>query len=429
MAQLHDWQVPAKDFLVRGFRSGFPGMLNASATGSGKTLIAVELIKELGKPTLIIAPKAVKATWWYWLEDLRAKHLGLDVVNPERLVLGRTKWWDKRAWHLPAGSLVIHDEAHRGLAGADTQCTAMIALLKAYKVPVLLQSATIADSPLQMRAPGFLLGLHNYNKASFYNWCREHACYKSPFHGGLEFDKGPKGKDAMVRINAAIRDRMVRIRIEDIPEFPEGLVEAKLLTLEDYYRDETNKAYEEAANKLQAKCSNPLVVMGKARQRAELMKVPAMLDLVHDTLQEGNSVVVFVNYKDTMYALRDALGTQCMTLSGDDRSEEERQANIDRFQRDEVHVAVVITAAGGAGISLHSATRPRRSFLNPGFSSTELLQALGRIRRVGGSGVVQTFILAADTIEERIYKTLCSKFGRLETLLDSDLKLGLEGET
>lgn len=426
MAQLHQWQLPSKEFLVNGFRKGRECLLNASDTGTGKTLVAAVAIGELKRPVLIICPKAVKATWEYWLAEFGSRSHVLDIVNPERMVLGRTRWWDGSKWSIPAGSLVLYDEAHKGLAGPDTKTTAMIALLKAYKIPVLLQSATIADSPLQLRAPGYLLGLHNYNKASYYNWCREHACHQSPFHRGLVFDRGAKGRDAVLRIHNAIRDKLVRIRIEDIPDFPEGIVEAKLYELDPYYTDETNKAYEEAAREMQARSSNPLVVMGKARQKAELMKVPLMLDLIEDTLEENMSAVVFVNYKDSMYALKEALQVPCVTISGDDKSEEERQANIDRFQRNEVHVAVVITAAGGAGISLHSAERPRRSFLNATPSARDCVQALGRIRRVGGSSVVQTFINAAGTIEEEIYKSLTNKFGRMDTLVDGDLKLSIE---
>lgn len=46
-----------------------------------------------------------------------------------------------------------------------------------------------------------------------------------------------------------------------------------------------------------------IVNLGKARRLAESFKVPEMADMAQDLINEGNSVVLFVNYKDTVDAL------------------------------------------------------------------------------------------------------------------------------
>jgi hypothetical protein len=48
-------------------------------------------------------------------------------------------------------------------------------------------------------------------------------------------------------------------------------------------------------------------------------------------------------------------------------------------------------------------------------------QCLGRIHRVGGSKVVQTFVLIAGTIEEKVQKSITNKLACLDTLNDGDL--------
>lgn len=46
---------------------------------------------------------------------------------------------------------------------------------------------------------------------------------------------------------------------------------------------------------------------------------------------------------------------------------------------------------------------------------------LGRIRRVNGTKAIQHFVLAADSVEERVARTLERKLGCIDTLNDEDL--------
>jgi superfamily II DNA or RNA helicase len=79
----------------------------------------------------------------------------------------------------------------------------------------------------------------------------------------------------------------------------------------------------------------------------------------------------------------------------------------------------VNTCAGGTGLSLHDVNgkRPRISLISPSFSAKDHLQTLGRIHRNGAkSDAVQKILVAADSIEEAVMKSIDKKLKNLEAL-------------
>jgi hypothetical protein len=94
----------------------------------------------------------------------------------------------KRAnWNLPAGTLLICDEAHR-CAGDDSLNSRMLAAVRRYGIPTICLSATAAESPLKLKALGYVLRLHDGGE-SYWKFLRDHGCVKTVW-GGLEFPKG-----------------------------------------------------------------------------------------------------------------------------------------------------------------------------------------------------------------------------------------------
>lgn len=418
---LFDWQKPSANRLLEILK-GASAALNTSETGTGKTYVAAHAALHLDRPVFVVCPKAVITPWKRVLADASVPSV-LDVLNSEKLLGGRTKWFKDNSWHGLDGALVILDEAHKGASGYDSKTTKMLALLKAVPdVKVLIQSATIADSPLKMRMAGYLLGLHHFMLRDFFGWCRRYGCVKSIWHNGLEFPKGKRAVAHMANIHAALKDVSVRIRIADVPEFPSGLVEAKLFDLSKDYTDEINKIYVEMDEAVAKPNTNPLVEMMRARQRTELVKVPLIVDLVKDAVEEGNSVVVFLCFLETMRRISEELAGVCGQVFGG-QTLAERDTVIAGFQNNELPVILCQAQAGGVGISLHDVKqeRPRVSFLTPSWSATDTLQCLGRIHRAGGTNVVQTFVLAANTVEERVYKAIQRKMTNIGTLNDGDL--------
>jgi superfamily II DNA or RNA helicase len=172
---------------------------------------------------------------------------------------------------------------------------------------------------------------------------------------------------------------------------------------------------------------NHLTVILRARQRIELLRVPTIVELAEDEIEQGRSVVIFCSFDATIDALCEKLKTTCVVRGG--QSDRQREENIQAFQRDEQRIIIVNIAAGGVGISLHDLNGrfPRTSLICPTWRIDELIQAIGRIWRAGArSKAIQRFLFAAGTIEERMAEAVVAKGGNLNLLNGDDVAAGLD---
>jgi len=159
-----------------------------------------------------------------------------------------------------------------------------------------------------------------------------------------------------------------------------------------------------------------LVNLLRARQLAESLKAKDTADMAKDYVEQGHSVVLFVNFTETAETLQQLL--KCPAIVGG-QTADERQKIIDDFQDDKEHVIVVNIAAGGTGISLHdiNGNRQRISLISPTFNVKDHLQALGRIHRNGAkSDAIQKILVASDSIEEHVMRVVEQKSDNLNTL-------------
>lgn len=217
MISLLPYQRPSAENLFRSLRAHGLG-IDASDTGTGKTYISAWVAYQAGFQVLVICPKTLIPVWRRVLVE--AEIPAFRVVNYELLRAGSTRYgyWDAKVWRwkLPLKTLLIFDEAHC-CKGKDTLNARILRAAKAY--PTLALSATLAESPIEMRAIGFLLGLHNWT--NWYKWCLANGCWKGAF-GGLQFKKKTSDQHLLRLHNAIFPEYGSRIRIADLGDaFPE----------------------------------------------------------------------------------------------------------------------------------------------------------------------------------------------------------------
>ena len=356
----------------------------------------------------------------------------LDVLNIEKLKTGKTPYLQKVSkskwvWTVPRGTLLIYDEV-QSASGYKSQNGKILGLCKAYGLKVLMMSATVADTPLKFRAIGYLLGLHQWK--NHYSWCLNHGCYQSSW-GGLEFVQGPQRLQYLKSIHDSIFPaKGNRIRIADLDVFPENSVFAEAYDLDQRSTDEINAIYEEMdADVLNPESDElPIVLALRARQKTELLKVPLIGEIADEFLEENKSVVIFVNFKETLDKLVGHFMNQPVAIIAGGQSQEFRDENIKMFQEDRARVCVAMIQAGGVGVSLHDTKGdyPRVALLSPAFNANHIKQALGRIHRAGGkTKCIQKIIFAASTVEEKACKAVKRKLENLSMLNDGDLTSGL----
>lgn len=442
---------PQRDHAVRALNSVFLNGVFAdlSETGTGKTYVAAWLAKQLNVPVVVVCPKVAKRTW--------DKVLGIFgiranvVVNFELLMRGNTshltfkngKDDDSSFYqiHFPKDALVIIDEVHK-CKGWNSKNSDFLIACKQQKYKLLVLSATAATNPLEMKSFGFATLLHNL--VDFRKFLSEAGAYVGRF-GGFQIDLGcDKTLNAMGNMHKALFDklgvagRMTRGQFGTI--FPDNriiadvfdmgtntekiqkvydMMERELIQLED-----SSKNYKE----------HQFAIMTKARRLSELLKVPTMVEMIEDLFDEGISPVCFVNYTETVDAIKNKLIKDKKLASHlgfivGGQSDKVRNSDIDAFQSNTRRVMIANLAAGNACLSLHDLVgdHPRHSIISPSFSAIHLVQALGRIHRAHGkSPCIQKVVFAADTIEEHACRRVQSKINNIDMLNDCDLTSGIK---
>lgn len=428
MKTLYPKQQEAFSFFLSKHKSN-TNTLDTSHVGTGKTIVACHLAKALDRPVAVLCPKAVIPSWERELAECGIEPL--FVLNYEKIRNGKTEWMSKRGkkimtWHLPSDTLVLVDEIHK-CKGPFTLNSQLLISLVLQHYAVHGMSATAAEDPTEMRPLGFALGLHSLNKPkddlkSWFGWMMQYGCSQNEWKA-WELRKQSKLHD----LNKVMYEKNVkRLTVNDFPDsfknnrvFHEMVGFTSASKIAKAYRDLgitpdiITKLLEDGTV---GDSEWVLVNLLRARQLAESLKAKEMAEMAGEHVEQGHSVVLFVNFSDTATVLSEMLG--CPAIVGGQKPEE-RQQIIDSFQNDEEHVIVVNIAAGGTGISLHdiNGDRQRVSLISPTFNVKDHLQALGRIHRNGAkSDAIQKILIAAGSVEERVMEVIERKSENLHTL-------------
>lgn len=435
---LRDWQVNSVSKLCSAL-THWNSAIDGSDTGVGKTYVACAVARELGMKIVVICPKAVKEPWRRIICDhFKMKDQLVGITNYEQLrtgkkespiasfVTNRKTHRDKFTWKLTKNTLIIWDESQK-LKNWKTQNAkrCMEAFKQGYKM--LFCSATNATNPLELRTVGTVLKLFKTAK-QYYDWAYQHGVYKGRW--GLVFTDDPKERKRFLsKLHDDIFvDRGVRLTRDTIPGFPESEIIADCYNMDDVDTKKINGVYDEMAielkqleKRIKRDKAAEMVAILRARQKIELIKVPLFIDIVESALEDNMSVVVFVNFTETINALSKRLGTNCIF---DGKNVKIRQSYVDSFQDDKEYVILVNIQSGGAGLSLHAlpGKRPRLAIISPSYSAVLMRQATGRVWRDGSeSKSIQRIVFVAGTVEEDVCKNVQEKLDNLDLLNDGML--------
>jgi superfamily II DNA or RNA helicase len=438
---LREWQPPVVQQLVASIKK-CGAAIDGSDTGTGKTYTAVAVGREMDLEIAVVCPKAVITAWKRVIRN-HFKMTPIFVINYEALKGGKQKHiatWEKVSkkckretfvWKMPnpKQTLIIFDESHRLKSGTTINSEMALAAHK-QGYNILCCSATNAINPIELKTVGKILGLHSGSSKGFAQFLQEHDCAKGRF--GWEF-----GGDQMVlkKLHFDIfKERGARLKKEEIPGFPECDLVAEAYDMDEQSKADINQIHFDMKRELDKinktikneseKMANALTAQLRARQKTELIKVPLFVEMVEEAIEDGMSVVIIVNFTETIKALQERLSKfgDIPIIWGLDPKN--RQANIDKFNADEARIILVNIKAGGVGLSLHdlNGKYPRFAIISPGPSAVELRQATGRVWRAGAlTKAMQRIVFVAGTVEEGICEQLKTKLDHLDQINDGDL--------
>lgn len=321
-------------------------------------------------------------------------------------------------WNVPENTMFIFDEIHQ-CKTMNTQNSKMLVASKNY--PVAMLSATLGETPRDLWASGYILGLHNmYN---FTSWLKKNSCYQN--HWGAWKCSDPV--EAMKNINKKIIPRHgSRMRKSEIEGWPDCQIIAECYGNDVY--EKYNKKYTALMKEVDrlheegAKSAIVLAEITKFRQATELMKIPLYINLAKTAIQNGCSVLIFVNYTDTRLKLQKAL--KCKYAIYGQQPYEERERCKELFQHGKIRLLILMSDAGGASIDLHNEhdNYPRESIISPTYRAITLTQVFGRTDRAGSkTKTVLRLPYLSGTIEESVCSKVNAKIDNINALNDGDL--------
>jgi hypothetical protein len=487
---LYDYQKTHTIKLVEALRV-YGSALDGSSTGTGKTFSALVVAKAMGYKVFVICPKPTIPGWLRSVETIGVESVGVvnyaliregkhiayrpakkrrrskvtgelehfsvafvepcpyvkATINPDTSKYAPKYIYD---WNLPEKTLVVGDEFHRTKNRGTLNSAVFLAGI-AQDINLLMLSATIGENPLKMITAAKALGFYDEPWEFYTDFCANHGCSKTklnPYTGDShwEYCGGIKvmkqlhdeiygvGKGSRMDSKILV-DRGLFPTTKIVPELIQFENEAELTKtfwemkeldkkIREYRKDHRKGAIRLDINKAE---SGFLQLRQKLRQKAELLKVPGFVKMAKAAVDEGQSVVIFVNYTASVRRLAKMLDTNCIIAGFNNAKKNE--ANRLAFEENQEYILICNIAAAKEGIDLHDKyhLRPRITIINPDDYAEAMKQVFGRVQRAGGTPSVQYIVFAHNTIEERVYYNVNRKILQIDTLNDGDMAIALGG--
>lgn len=452
---LRDDQQQLSEQLLDVYQDGRPGFLNASDTGTGKTITTVSALKRTGaRNILVVSPKSVIPSWRSTLEtagDGGKMWLLINYQSMRKLLLPSASEKEaKRAatknrrraesgLHLFNWDIIVFDECHY-LANHDTLQSKIARRLvegdgsvdPAFQVWL---SATYAVDPTKATYlwPSLVdMGASkpdtNFTVARYASGLRRlgvNGVTENGKGGLTEFSGSPrdikKFSNLVFTGDQSFGDRIESPDDQHRELLAVDLTRQEMVEYEGLWAEfvEQYQSYllglDPERRKTAHKEPQGLAVQIRFRQKAGLLRAPYMVDAIRDRLTDGHQVAVSCEFaasvERVMECMEDAKMSRPAVFTGENTKtrESERLA----FQRGEKQV-ILFSVAEGINLQANEidagtpSSAPRSLLIaEPRWSPLKMSQIEGRTQR---NGEVSTayYAYASGTIEHRVLTRMLS---------------------
>jgi len=341
-----------------------------------------------------------------------------DSLNKKRYKeIPQTGWVDYLIKIKP--KVLVIDEAHyiKNTSAFRTKGVRKLAR----KIPhvIGLTGTPIINRPIE----GFNI-VQIINKSIFPDFWKYVHRYCDAKHNGFGWDySGASNKEELHNKLKGIMLR--RKKVDVLPELPEKThtyvpIELNneneyLMAEEDFVRYVRKEKGSSAAGK--AKKAEHLSKIEELKQLTIKGKMSQVIQWVEDYLENNGKLVLFTTHKFTVSELMKKFTKIAVKIDGS-VSAADREIAVNEFQNNEnVKLFVGNIQAAGTGLTLTAASSV--AFIELPWTPGELVQAEDRCHRIGQKNAVNIYyLLAANTIEEKIAELLDKKREVLDEILD-----------
>lgn len=416
------------------------------APGLGKTLQLIYLAQELKKRDgikhclIVCGLNTLKANWEKEIakhSSLSCKVLGKRIAKTGNITYGsipervaelkkpikefflitniETLRDDKIIKELRDGKnkfeMIALDEAHVIKSPTSQQSRNLLKLNATYMIA--MTGTLLLNNPLDAYVPLKWIGAEHSTYTNF-------KCHYTQYGGlfGNEFI-GYKNVDDLKDQIASVSLR----RTDDILDLPDKNFIDEELEMSDlqskFYQNIVDGIFDEI-DKVELKRTNILALVSRLRQATACpsilttSSVPSVkqdrcCELVESITGNGNKVVIFSTFKQTVAELAEKLKVYNPLICTGDISDSVISANVDRFQQDpNCKVFIATWQKCGTGITLNAANYG--IFLDTPFTSGQYEQCWKRIHRIGSKKPIFVYnLITKNTFDERVKYLVDSK--------------------
>lgn len=464
--ELRQDQITKRDVITKLWESGGPDALEASATGTGKTVTALSAVKSLPNVlnVLIVAPKGALPGWYQhirdagdggkrWLRTTPQSLIKLLSIPNKSRVKDSSRARELRIEHgvpLVKWDVIVVDESHLRSNPGSQQSRILDKLIAHNNAFVLNLSATPGESPAKLAYlhRGFAWATGNTVRSRLHpdeyaDWCKRAGMSVRATGTGLAWDPNPNDAETLHHfLFEGDRAWAVTGSPAHWPEMDRSGVPVELTpsemhaynTLWDEFQGQmqllavrqrraARSGDARAANRLRQEAREAQI---RYRQKAGIIRAPHVADYVCDQVDAGHQVAVSFEFTNsTLMAVHEELTARGITPAhhtGNNVAtrEQERAA----YQQGKTPVILFSTTAS---INLHAGDQavdgndvPRLTVVSDTrWRGIDALQVEGRSQRNGRKANCK-YMFALGTIEERVIKVMLRKMQTLHTVTGRD---------
>jgi SNF2 family DNA or RNA helicase len=420
----------------------------AADMGTGKTilsLLASEMKGNEWDKVFIIVPNSLKLNWrnevekftnskWYIVDNTFKKNK--YSIQESKYIITNYEYFRSSGFNIKSKLIdrgidpksvkaIIFDEAHKL---KNTKSNTYKNIIKSFKKSVenyLMLSGTIMPNRLEELyvALNLILPEEFSSKNKFYS---EYCGLKYDFEFGWQVVEAPD----LERVFNKLDGVMYRVKKEDVlkdlPELNISIVNVEMNSKEEKeYKD-----IEDGFSKVEWNTSNmiglnsegeenPLVILGRLRKYTSKLKIDVVEEFVQTLNEQGEKVVIFDIFKDSLMILADRF-KENSSYYGGSVSSEKRQELIDEFQNPNGKLMNLFVTAqtGNAGITLTAASH--MILISQSFVPGENEQMYARIHRIGAKNNCNIYIFAIDnTVDDKVYYLVNNKLKVISKVIDN----------
>lgn len=317
-------------------------------------------------------------------------------------------------------NMIAADECHKMKNPSSQQGKAFVQLDADCRIA--MTGTPLMNSPLDLY---IILRWLGYEKHAFYSFKNHYAVYGG--YGGYEI----VGYRHLEELEEQLKSIMLRRLKKNVLDLPEK-------TYIDEFVDMLPKQaviYKEVKAEIKSNIDmlsispNPLAEMIRLRQAtgypgilSSTVQCSAKLDrleeIVADSIENGNKVVIFSNWSQMTSAIYERLADRHPLVITGDTPDNLRQQYIDDFQTFDNHkIMIGTTGSLGTGVTLTAASVI--IMMDEPWSMALREQAVDRCHRIGQHSNVTIYtLMCKGTIDERIHKLVYEKGEMSDKIVD-----------